>query len=77
MAKNGQVTAEAVSVTKLPRHCHLKIKMTRNHQNNVRNEFNVPKSVELDILHMYTLNNKHNTVFNVHHGQRQPYLIWP
>ena len=27
--------------------------MTRNGRNNIRNEFKVPKSVNLDVLHMY------------------------
>ena len=33
--------------------------MTRNVQNNIRNEFNVPKSVKLEISHLHdTLDNK-------------------
>ena len=45
MAKNGQVTAKADFVTKSIVPLHLNVNMTRNIQNNIRNEFNVPKSV--------------------------------
>ena len=49
--------------------------MTRNVHNNIRNEFNVPKSVKLDVSQL------HDTVYNkkivVHNGWRRPYLIWP
>ena len=73
MAKHGLVIAMADFVTQLHWSCHLKVKMIRNFQNNIRNYFNVPKSVELDVLHshVYTLNDK------THNGRRRPYLIWP
>ena len=42
--------------------------MTRNGQNNIINEFNVPKSVELNVLHMHVLDNKSNKVFIMDDG---------
>ena len=38
--------------------------MTRNVQNNIRNEFNVPKSVKLEVSHLHdTLDNKQNKLY--------------
>ena len=72
MATNGQVTAKADFATNyrciLP--CHFKVKMTRNVKNNniifnisghldiIRNEFNVPTSVELEVSHSHNTLNK-------------------
>ena len=43
--------------------------MTRNAQNNIRNELNVPTSVELEVSNLHTLKKKN------HNGLRRPYLI--
>ena len=63
MAKKCQVTAKTDFVTKRPCPCHLKVKMTRNVQHNIINEFNVPKSVKLEVSHLDdTLNKKKNVI---------------
>ena len=48
--------------------------MTRNVQNNIRNESHVPTSVKLEVSHLHdTLDNKKKVI---HNGWRRPYLIW-
>ena len=58
MAKTGQATAKADFVTILFGPCHLKVKINRNVQNNIRNKFNVPTSVELEASHLHNTPNK-------------------
>ena len=70
MAKNGQVTVKAEFLTKLSWPCHLTVKMTRNVQNNIRNEFNALKSVGWNrgITLAYTLTNKKHKIFKMDDG---------
>ena len=53
MAKNRLVIAMAESVTQLPWPCHLKVNIIQNSPNNIGIGLIVPKSVVLDVLHMY------------------------
>ena len=69
MATNGQVTVKA-EFKKKPWPCHLKVKMTRNVQNNTRNEFNALKSVEIEVSHLLTKK------YDFQNGRWRPFLIW-
>ncbi len=65
MYKNCQFIVKADFVTNVHWPCHLKVKMTRNYQIDIKNEFSVPQSVELYVLHMSMLYiyNKNDKVF--------------
>ena len=46
---------KAEFLTKLSCPCNLKVKMTRNVENNIRNEFNALKSVEIEVSHLHNI----------------------
>ena len=50
MAKNGGRLCNNITLT-----LSFEGQMIPNGQNIIRNEFNAPKSIELDVLHMYIL----------------------
>ena len=51
-----------------------KVKITRNGQDNIRNEFPTPQLVKIEVLHVYIPSETKKLDF--HHSRWQPYLIW-
>ena len=50
---NGQVMATVFRMAKWPWPWPFKVRITRNVQNNIRNEFPMPQLVRIEVLHVY------------------------